>query len=122
MKTLHLSIIAGLCISIALSLFLVVIETTRPSNVFHSSPAGQTTAYPSNLTEQLTKACTAGPGMSCDNQPVTMSQNNETNTLTEYRCGQFFTVPQDNHIFGSETYPVLILKENSVDVPRSLIQ
>ena len=46
MKTLHLTIIAGLCISIAITLFLVVIETTRPSNVFHSAPAEQTESSP----------------------------------------------------------------------------
>lgn len=34
---------------------------------------------PQVLSQQLATACTAGPGMSCDNQPVIMSQNNKTN-------------------------------------------
>lgn len=41
MKTLHYSIIAGLCIS-TVTLFLVVVETTQSSNVFHSTPTEQT--------------------------------------------------------------------------------
>jgi hypothetical protein len=33
---------------------------------------------PQTLSQQLATACTAGPGMSCDNQPTAMSQNNGT--------------------------------------------
>ncbi|MGI0087863.1 MAG: hypothetical protein ACREBI_07860 [Nitrosotalea sp.] len=35
-----------------------------------------------------------------------------TYDLSEKDCGQFYTVPNDNHYF--ETYPVLILKQNSI--------
>lgn len=55
----------------------------------HTNPQAGLTIYndkikllvskiPQTLSKQLATACTAGPEMSCDNQPATMSQNNGT--------------------------------------------
>jgi len=44
---------------------------------------------------------------------VLTTENTTLNAL-ENNCGQFYTIPQDNHPNGSETYPVLILKQNSI--------
>jgi hypothetical protein len=49
MKTLYLSIIIGLCVTITVTSFLFVVEITRPSNVFHSSSEEQTVMHTTGL-------------------------------------------------------------------------
>lgn len=42
------------------------------------------------------------------------SDGQKLGSLSENDCGQFYTVPKDNHFHSLEVYPVLVLQQNSI--------
>lgn len=88
MKTLYLSIIG-----------IAILGTVISGILFGNMPP-----KPNCQEGMLPNGTCAGPTM------IT----GQTYGLSENNCGQFYTIPQDSYPNGSETYPVLILKQNSI--------
>lgn len=59
------------------------------------------------LSQQLATACTSGPGMSCDNSPVIISQNNGTNLVSHDELDRIHTLC-NNPIISTNGFDTLI--------------
>lgn len=88
MKTLHILIISILIVTVAI---VTIIEFS----IQHSGTIMITPSRPSGVND-----------IAGDMQ--------QTKSLSENDCGQFYTVPEDNHFHSLEVYPVLVLQQNSI--------